>query len=201
MDSVTESLSQKRTRRRGALLERAILDAAWEEVAERGWAGFTINGVAMRTGTAKAVIYRRWRDRMELAQDMLLRAADIPNPAFVSSGTLRTDLIAFLEEMASFLRGPFGSVARGVVTDTDRPSQDSLFGGEVPVIAAVAEIIAQAVARNELPRVPSALTMNVGHAVVMAEFFQTGQLPSLADITELVDTVWLPVLRVGNGPP
>jgi AcrR family transcriptional regulator len=55
-------------------LEQAIVDAAWQELTERGWAGFTVEGVAARSGAAKTVIYRRWRNRVHLAQDMLLRA-------------------------------------------------------------------------------------------------------------------------------
>ena len=59
------------TRRRGAVLEEAILTAAWDELAERGWAGFGIEGVSNRVETAKAVVYRRWRNRVELVQEML----------------------------------------------------------------------------------------------------------------------------------
>ena len=53
------------------MLEEAILTAAWDELAERGWAGFGIEGVSNRCGTAKAVVYRRWRNRVELVQEML----------------------------------------------------------------------------------------------------------------------------------
>lgn len=186
-------MSERQTRRRGAVLEKAILDAAWAEIAERGWSGFSVEGVAARTGTAKAVIYRRWRDRVDLAEEMLRRGAAEANPTSVSSGDLRTDLVTFLESMSDFLRGPFGSVVRGVVCETDRPTQDSLFGG-TPVIADVAEIVERAVRRGDLPRTPSALAVNVGHGVLMAEFLQTGQPPDHEAIAELVDIAWLPAL-------
>src|ERR1700722_20923204 len=54
------------TRRRGATLEHALLDAAWEELQESGYAKLTMERVAERAGTSRAVIYRRWRNRSEL---------------------------------------------------------------------------------------------------------------------------------------
>ncbi|WP_197026044.1 TetR/AcrR family transcriptional regulator [Nocardioides sp. URHA0020] len=186
-------MSEKQTRRRGPVLEQAILDAAWSEVAERGWSDFTIAGIAERSGTAKAVIYRRWRNRVDVAEEMLRRARSAAAPEFVSSGALRADLVDFLEGMAAFLAGPFGEVARGVICETDGPSQTSLFAVD-PVIAQVAEVVSRAVGRGELCRPPSALAMNVGHAVLMAEFLQSGNLPGSEDIAALVDDVWLPAL-------
>ncbi|MEU4746994.1 helix-turn-helix domain-containing protein, partial [Actinosynnema sp. NPDC023658] len=56
-----------KSRRRGAQLEQAILDAAWDELCEVGYARLTIEGVAIRAGTSKSVIYRRWGSRAELA--------------------------------------------------------------------------------------------------------------------------------------
>ncbi|WP_460358133.1 TetR family transcriptional regulator [Actinoallomurus acanthiterrae] len=40
------------SRRRGQELEDALLDAAWEELAEVGYGRFTIEGVAARAGPA-----------------------------------------------------------------------------------------------------------------------------------------------------
>src|ERR1700689_58257 len=54
------------TRRRGATLEHALLDAAWQELQASGYAKLTMERVADRAGTSRAVIYRRWRNRAEL---------------------------------------------------------------------------------------------------------------------------------------
>src|ERR1700685_1894437 len=54
------------TRRRGAALEHALLDAAWQELQESGYAKLTMERVADRAGTSRAVIYRRWRSRPDL---------------------------------------------------------------------------------------------------------------------------------------
>jgi len=42
---------------------------------------------------------------------------------------------------------------------------------------------------------PSALALNLGHAVVMSEFLHTGSSPPEAGLVEFVDRVWLPALR------
>ena len=55
------------SRRRGAALERAILDATAAELGERGYAGLTMDRVAQRAGTNKNAIYRRWSNRAVLA--------------------------------------------------------------------------------------------------------------------------------------
>ena len=57
---------QKPQRRRGAALEEALLDAAWSELSERGYDDMTIDAVAVRAGTSRAVLYRRWPNKQEL---------------------------------------------------------------------------------------------------------------------------------------
>lgn len=83
-------------RRRGAGLERALLDAAWQELAERGYAALTIDSVAQRAGTSRPVIYRRWASKRELiratVEYLLLRDQMTPP----DTGTLRGDMIAVL---------------------------------------------------------------------------------------------------------
>jgi AcrR family transcriptional regulator len=52
---------------RRARSEQAILEATRALLAEVGVRGLTIEGVAARSGVAKTTIYRRWRDKDELA--------------------------------------------------------------------------------------------------------------------------------------
>src|ERR1700722_992431 len=68
-DSKQPEIASKRpvaTRRRGATLEHALLDAAWQELQASGYSKLTMERVAERAGTSRAVIYRRWRSRVEL---------------------------------------------------------------------------------------------------------------------------------------
>lgn len=183
-------VGEARTRRRGAALEQAILDAAWAALADRGWDGFTIGAVADRCGTAKAVLYRRWDNRVELAQDMLVRALRTRTQPD-STGDLRADLLRFLHGMQAFYDGPFGQAVRGVLMEReDRTS--SLVGPEVP--AAITAIFAAAVERGDLVALPPPLVQNLGQALMTIELVHTEAPLDAAAITTLVDDVWLPAL-------
>jgi AcrR family transcriptional regulator len=86
-----------RTRRRGTVLEDAILDAAWNELAAVGYAQVTMAGVAARAGTNKAALYRRWPNRTELLAAAIDRRV-IPVAALpADTGSLRGDVIAVLQ--------------------------------------------------------------------------------------------------------
>lgn len=83
-------------RRRGAQLEAELLDAAWDELTERGYAGFTLESVAKRARTSTPVIYRRWADKPRMIEAAIAhvsahRSVDLPD-----TGTLRGDLIAMM---------------------------------------------------------------------------------------------------------
>jgi AcrR family transcriptional regulator len=107
---------RRQERRRGADLEDAILDAAWEQLTAEGYGHFTIDTVAARARTSKPVLYRRWK-----TSDELLRAAIrhrgavtvVPDP---DTGSLRGDYLALLRrantlrsDMAALLSGMLGS--------------------------------------------------------------------------------------------
>jgi AcrR family transcriptional regulator len=86
-----------RSRRRGAELERAILDAAWEQLVAEGYEHFTIDAVAARARTSKPVLYRRWKTREDLLRDTARhQGATASAPAIPDTGTLRGDLLALL---------------------------------------------------------------------------------------------------------
>ncbi|MFD7947322.1 helix-turn-helix domain-containing protein, partial [Streptomyces sp. NPDC059744] len=64
-----------RKRRRGAELETALLDAAWDELIAMGFEELTYEAVAARAGTSRAVLYRRWPTKRELVLAALSRKA------------------------------------------------------------------------------------------------------------------------------
>jgi AcrR family transcriptional regulator len=91
---VTEQLH--RQRRRGEELEAALLDAAYDELVEAGFAKLTMESVAARAKTGVAVLYRRWPNKDDLVIAAIqhygkTRPVEIPD-----TGSLRGDLIALL---------------------------------------------------------------------------------------------------------
>lgn len=91
------------TRRRGAALEQAIVDAAWAELSETGYTNMTMAGVAARAGAAKSVLYRRWPDKAELVRAVVERRVPrLRDP--VRTGDLRTDVLAVLDRVIAAVR-------------------------------------------------------------------------------------------------
>ncbi|WP_131738403.1 TetR/AcrR family transcriptional regulator [Actinomadura roseirufa] len=86
-------------RRRGTELENALLEAAWDELAENGYAGFTMDAVALRAGTSRPVLYRRWNDRHELVRAAIGRALDRDRPEIPDTGSLRGDVLTLMREL------------------------------------------------------------------------------------------------------
>ena len=85
----------KPTRRRGKELEKAILDAAWAQLTESGYADFTFEGIADRAGTSRTVLYRRWSDREELMKAAVRHAGAAAPIEIPDTGALRDPLQRF----------------------------------------------------------------------------------------------------------
>src|SRR6202044_2096505 len=96
---MTEQAGRTRQRRRGEELEAALLDAAWDELAEAGFAKLTMESVAARAKTGVAVLYRRWANKDDLVI-AALRHYGKTRPVWVpDTGTLRGDMLALLESV------------------------------------------------------------------------------------------------------
>ena len=111
-------------RRRGRALENEILEAAWEELADKGWRGFTMDGVATRAGTGKAPLYARWPNRTALVRAAMFHNGMLPPAKLPSLGNLRADLIRGLQATVARFESPFGEAMRAVISEAgDRPFQ------------------------------------------------------------------------------
>ncbi|MBV9078575.1 MAG: helix-turn-helix transcriptional regulator, partial [Methylobacteriaceae bacterium] len=79
---------------RNPATEAAVVAAARDVLAERGFGGFSIDEVARRAGAGKPTIYRWWPTRADLLLAVYERerAARLPPP---ETGTLPGDLTAF----------------------------------------------------------------------------------------------------------
>ena len=84
-------------RPRSEVARAKMLDAAVDLLKERGVPGFTIDEVARRSGVAKTTIYRHFPTKNEL----LVAGLDqlTPVPVTPDSGSLRDDLLIFLESV------------------------------------------------------------------------------------------------------
>ena len=81
-----------RRRRRGQQLESALLDAAWTELVEAGFANLTMESVAARAQTGIAVLYRRWANKDQLVLAAVAHYGQAHPIETPDTGTLRGDL-------------------------------------------------------------------------------------------------------------
>src|SRR5262249_49550684 len=100
--------------------KQAILDATRELLAEEGGGvrALTVEGVAARSGVAKTTIYRRWRDKWELALDavMIDMLPRFDNP--VDVGDTRKELVTFVKSVVNlFASRPYGPAMQGLVSE------------------------------------------------------------------------------------
>jgi AcrR family transcriptional regulator len=185
-------------RRRGAALEEALLDAAWEELLAAGYAGFTVEAVAERAKTSRAVIYRRWPQRWDLIAAAVTHHARLNPVTPPDTGTLRDDLVEYLAE-ASRKRAEFAVVFMlGLAELYDESGQspadlrDQLMRGRS---VASETIFDRAVARGEVDAV--ALTPRVRRLpfdLLRNELMMTLQPVPDDTIVSIVDEVVMPLV-------
>ena len=95
-------------RPRNAAADAAIRQAALALLRERGYAGLNLDDVARRAGVGKSSLYRRFRDRADLATAAI---ADLQRELPPPTGDVRADLIAYLRAVDADL----GQVGIGVI--------------------------------------------------------------------------------------
>lgn len=87
------------TRRRGKILENAILQAAWDELNEVGYTRMTMDGVAARAKTNKTAVYRRWATKSSLIIAALHKHAPKIDSSIPDTGSLREDILTLLRRI------------------------------------------------------------------------------------------------------
>ncbi|WP_085067309.1 TetR/AcrR family transcriptional regulator [Catenuloplanes japonicus] len=187
-------------RRRGEELERAILDAAAQELRESGYAGMTMDRVAARAGTNKNAIYRRWPHRAALGVAAYRQLSDdvMPQP---DTGTLRGDALELLRRANETWSSPHGVILRALLAAAaDEPELLTLMrapSGADTMDRAWLSVLERAAGRGEAPA--AAVHQRVASTPIMllrAEYATRG-VPSVPDgiLAEIVDEVFLPLVR------
>jgi AcrR family transcriptional regulator len=139
-------------RPRTAGYDRKILRAALQLLVDKGYAGFTIDGVAGRTGVARPTIYRRWPSKAALAAAAVDRGIPLPEPP--DTGSLREDLVAFQRARLEIMNDPANrAVVAGLVSESvaDPDLAQAFLGWYRQRNARPKEILERAIARGELP--------------------------------------------------
>lgn len=188
------------SRRRGAVLEEAILDAAWEVLAEQGYPGFTFEAVAARAGTSRPVLYRRWPRREDLLVATVTRFWRSRPISIPDTGNLREDAIKLLRQldtgrarMITLLSVQIMEYFRESGTNFTELREAAAPANKPPPFETIVD---HAINRGELanrPRTPRVL--NLPFTLYRHEVFMTMKPVGEETIREIVDDVWLPLLK------
>ncbi|MFD4523447.1 TetR/AcrR family transcriptional regulator [Streptomyces sp. NPDC058470] len=187
-------------RRRGAVLERAILEAALEQLSTVGWNGLTMEGVAARARTGKAAVYRRWPSKEDLVADAL--QAGLPSLTDAPDlGGVREDLLELCRRVRDAMFSQPGHALRSVLYECDVAQAERfhavILGGVIePTLHILREVIHRGIERGEVrPEAANPYVFDAIPAMMMYRSKVCASEWSDRDLEEMVDQLMVPLLR------
>ena len=186
------SVHATRSRRRGEVLEHALYEATLAELAEVGYGGLTMEGIAARARTGKAALYRRWASKCELVHAALVFALPpVPEPR--PGRSAREKLLAMFTAHRDMLAGKTAFPGLDIIHQLlHEPEMRAIFADAVvgPRLKTVESILRAAVANGDIdPATITPLTARIGPALINQHFLLTGEPPNRRDLALIVDTV------------
>lgn len=176
---MTEVVSVRAGRPRDQAVNRAILDAARDLIAEQGYGSFSIEAVAARASVAKQSIYRRWASRGALLIDVYMDGLESARPL---PGTgFGPDFKTLMSQTVQRQRaGAYANVLKGLMIEAQSDADlRALF---------IAKIVAPR--RETLRR-------------VLEQGKETGELPDGLDVEMMIDmtfgAVWFYMIATPEG--
>ena len=181
-----------RSRRRGEVLERALYEATLAELADVGYGGLTMEGIAARAQTGKAALYRRWTTKCELVHAALVFALPpVPEPR--SGRSARENLLAMFTAHRDMLAGKTAFPPLDVIHQLlHEPEMRAIFADAVvgPRLKIAESILRVAVENGDIdPATITPLTARIGPALINQHFLLTGAPPNRRELALIVDTV------------
>lgn len=187
------------SRRRGRQLDEALLDAAWAQLAEHGYASFTLDAVALRARTSTPVLYRRWPTRHALVEAAVAHAVTRRPVEIPDTGTYRGDLLAMMRranQARTDLLAGMAILLGAYFTETGLSPADLRAKVLGPRQSAAETLLDRAVQRGEVdPAVVSPRLASLPFDLFRHEILTTLQPVPDAVIEEILDRIVLPLLR------
>jgi AcrR family transcriptional regulator len=192
-------------RPRSAEADRAILQAAVDLLADEGYGGVTMEGVASRAGVGKATVYRRWSCKSALVVDAVTTCQERSGPP-PDTGSARDDLLVFVRGFMHHLRtSDAGRVMPALVAELARSPELAVAfreGFVQPRRAKVLEAVRRGVERGEVrPDVDPELIADGVVALLMHRFLVTGMEIDDDLPQRVVDTLWRGIATIPACPP
>jgi AcrR family transcriptional regulator len=186
------SANAARSRRRGEVLERALYEATLAELADVGYGGLTMEGIAARAHTGKAALYRRWAAKCELVHAALVFALP-PMPEPRSGRSARENLLAMFTSHRDMLAGKTAFPGLDIIHQLlHEPEMRAIFADAVvgPRLKIFESILRAAVENGDIDAATlTPLTARIGPALINQHFLLTGEPPNRRELALIVDTV------------
>lgn len=128
-----------------------MLDAATQELAEKGFEAFSVRSVARRSGVSRPSLLLRWPDKDALIIETLTSISEWPSTD--PTGGLRDELSTLVRAMVDLLDPTTIAIQLRLIADASRhPKLFAAFQHKVMSSAGhqLAELLERAVARGEL---------------------------------------------------
>ena len=186
------------SRRRGAELEDALLDAAEEELKAVGYNGLTMKGVAERAKTSRSVLNRRWNNRLEIVLAIYRRNGSITMEA-PDTGHLRSDVLAMMKLFISKVLEIGKSVILGMLSDAVSgavPSFDLQRDIRESNIKCMSAIMERAAARGEARSDIPATVLTLPFDLLRSEMLISRNEIPQDFLDRVVDEIFLPLVRI-----
>jgi AcrR family transcriptional regulator len=192
MVSTDDETVPSRARYRSVRSHRAILDATNHLLAEVGYPGLTIEGVAARAGVGKATVYRWWPSKGALVVDALTE--NHAAPPTHDTGSLRADLVQAVQYVIGVLTtSTEGSIIPALTADLVRDAAlAETFRARLlrPRRSMIEQMVHRAVERGELPAdIDVALILDICVGAVFYRLVVSGEPVHDALATQLVELV------------
>jgi AcrR family transcriptional regulator len=185
-------------RRRGEELETALLEAAWEELAEVGFPRLTMESVAARAKTGVAVLYRRWPRKDDLVLDAIRHYGKTRPVSIPDTGSLRGDMLAALgafSDERQTLVAVISAVFAGLLADSGQTPMEvrERILGDRPLLSD--EVFRRAHERGEidLDKIPPAV-LAMPFDLMRHDVLLTLKPTPEKRILEIVDDLFLPLV-------
>lgn len=189
-----------RSVRLSAARELEILRVTYDLLAEVGYESLRLDAVATRAKASKATLYRHWPNKAQLVADAV-RVCQAVGQDSPDTGSLRGDLVAFMQLMATTVASQDGPVFAGLVVAMLRDPEFAaeMRGLQTAKSRTANDIHARAVARGELRADSNSnLIEEIAPAQMFMQFFARGEPLDGSFIAHLVDDILMPVLRANN---
>lgn len=171
--------------------------AALAELAEVGYGAVTMERIASRARTSKAAVYRRWPDRAHLVCDAYVRfvVSDVEIP---NTGSLRTDVILLLRQLADLIGSPVVQMLHGLLADAgDNGELRKIIREQVTQLKPrlMRPILDRAEVRGEIRKKVTPRQATLPIDLLRGEILMCDGVVTDTAIAQIVDEIFLPLVR------